>query len=86
MCSHKCLKKLKGYFLVSLKAPIARPILFNFSIKDLFFFVSCASKYKVADDHSLSAIEKTVAELKTKKHFKLEVWFKCKIIVNPEKF
>ena len=49
---------------------ITGPMLFNFSINDLFFFVSSAPMYNFADDNSLSAITKTVAELK--KHF--TVW------------
>ena len=47
-----------------LQRSITEPILFNFSINDLFFFVSSASMYNFADDNSLSAIAKTVAELK----------------------
>ena len=43
---------------------IAGPILFNFSINDLFFFVSSASLHNFADDNSLSATAKTVTELK----------------------
>ena len=39
---------------------ITEPILFNFSINDLFFFVSSASMYNFADDNSLF----TAAELK----------------------
>ena len=44
---------------------ITGPILFNFSINDLFFFVSSASMHNFADDSSLSAAAKTVTELKT---------------------
>ena len=56
----------------------------------MFFFVSSASKY-----NSLSPIEKTVAELKTKKHSKSEVvsnknkslaFKNNKMIINPEEF
>ena len=43
---------------------ITGPILFNFLINDLFFFVSSASMCNFNDDNSLSAIAKTVAELK----------------------
>ena len=44
---------------------ITGPILFNFSINDLFFFVSSASMYNFADDNSLSVAAKTVTELKS---------------------
>ena len=44
---------------------ITGPIMFNFSITDLFFFVSSASMYNFADDNSLSAIAKALAELKS---------------------
>ena len=37
---------------------IAEPILFNFLINDLFFFVSSASMHSFADDNSLSAAAK----------------------------
>ena len=40
-------------------------ILFNFSINDLFFFVSSVSMYNFNDDNSLSAIAKTSGELKS---------------------
>ena len=43
---------------------ITGPILFNFSINDLFFFVSSASMYNFADGNSLSVAAKTVTELK----------------------
>ena len=43
---------------------ITVPIMFNFSINDLFFFVSGASMYNFTDDNSLSAAAKTVTELK----------------------
>ena len=44
---------------------ITRPILFNFSINDLFFSVSSASMYNFADDNSLAAAAKTY---RIKKH------------------
>ena len=66
------------------------PILFNFLINDLFFFVSNASIYNFADGNSLSAAVKTVTELKNTLQSNSEViinWFKNnKMIVNPEKF
>ena len=69
---------------------ITGPILFNFSINDLFFFVSSASVYNFADDNSLSAAAKTVTELKNTLLSESEHvinWFKNnKVIVNPEKF
>ena len=69
---------------------ITGPILFNFSINDLFFFVSSASMHNFADDNSLSAAAKTVTELKNTLQSESEViinWFKNnKMIVNPEKF
>ena len=43
---------------------ITEPILFIFSINDLFFFVSSASMHNFADDNSLPAAAKTVTELK----------------------
>ena len=69
---------------------ITGPILFIFSINDLFFFVSSASMHNFADDNSLSAAAKTVTELKNTLQSESEViinWFKNnKMIVNPEKF
>ena len=69
---------------------ITGPILFNFSINDLFFIVLSTSIYNFADDNSLSAIAKTIAEFKNILLSELEVviyWLKNnKMIVNPEKF
>ena len=68
---------------------ITGPILFNFSINNLFFFVSSASIYNFTDDNSLSAIAKTLAELKNTLQSELEVvinWFKNNnMIINLEK-
>ena len=65
-------------------------ILFNFSIYDLFFFVSSALMCNFADDNYLSVAAKTVTELKNTLESESEViinWFKNnKMIVNPEKF
>ena len=41
------------------QGPITEPILFKFSIIDLFFFVSKASMYNFSDDNTLSASAKT---------------------------
>ena len=43
---------------------IIEPVLFNFSINDLFFFVSSGSVYHFSEDNTLSASKKTDAELK----------------------
>ena len=42
---------------------ILRPILFNLSINDLFFFGAPASLYNFADDNTLSAFATTVSRL-----------------------
>ena len=73
-----------------LQDSIIGPILFNFLINGLFFFVSSASIYNFADDNSLSAITRTVVELKNTLQSESEVvinWFKnIETIVNIEKF
>ena len=69
---------------------ILRPILFNLSINDLFFFVVLASLYNFADDNTLSAFATTVSELIKILESESEVvidWFKInKMVVNPDKF
>ena len=72
------------------QGPITEPILFKFSIIDLFFFVSKASMYNFSDDNTLSASAKTAVNLKNTLQSESEViinWFKNnKMGVNPEKF
>ena len=72
------------------QGPIIEPILFKFSIIDLFFFVSRVSMYNFSDDNTLSASAKTAVNLKNTLQSESEViinWFKNnKMRVNPEKF
>lgn len=72
------------------QGPITEPILFKFSIIDLFFFVSRVSMYNFSDDNTLSASAKTAVNLKNTLQSESEViinWFKNnKMRVNPEKF
>ena len=56
---------------------ITGPILFNFSINDLFFFVSSASMFNFADGNSISAAAKTNTELKSTLESQLEVIINC---------
>ena len=67
---------------------ITGPILFNFSINDLFFLVSSTSMY-MTDDNSLSAAANTVTELKNTLQSESEVivnWLKNnKMLTHPEK-
>ena len=66
----------------------AAPILFSFSINDLFFFVSSASMYNFNDDNSFFVIANTVADLKTALQSEVVTnWFKNnKMIVNQTNF
>ena len=68
-----------------LQGLITGPILFNFSVKDLFFFVSSASIHNLVDDYSLSAIAKTVAELKSTLQSESDVFQSLKKIKNLQK-
>ena len=53
---------------------ITEPTVFSSSLNNLFFFVSSASVYKFVDDSSLSAIAKTVTELKITLQFFFSIW------------
>ena len=65
------------------------PLLFNLSIKDLFFFILIASVHNFADDNTLSAFAENVSKLINILQSKSEVitnWFKKnQMIVNPGK-
>ena len=68
---------------------IVGPLLFDFSINDLFFFIESSSIHNFADDNTLSAWANTIPDLKNRlepdSNIAIE-WFKMnKIIVNPDK-
>ena len=69
---------------------ILGPVLFNFSVNDLFFFVAVASLYNFADDNTLSAFATTVSRLIKMLESEPEAvidWFKkSKMVVNLDKF
>ena len=69
---------------------IVGPLLFDFSISDLFFFTESSSIYNFADDNTLSAWANTVSDLTNKLESDSTIaieWFKMnKMIVNPNKF
>ena len=69
---------------------ILRPIFFNLSINDLFFFVFDVSLHNFADDSTLSALAETILVLIDILQSGSEIvigWFKNnKMIVNPDKF
>ena len=69
---------------------IVGPLLFDFSINDLFFFIESFSIHNFADNNALSAWANTISELINKlqpdSNIAIE-WFKMnKMIVNPDKF
>ena len=69
---------------------IVVPLLFDFSINDLFFIIESYSIHNFADDNTLSVWANTVSDLINKLesdiNFAIE-WFKMnKMIVNPDKF
>ena len=69
---------------------IVGPLLFDFSINDLFFFIESSSIYHFAHDNTLAARANTISDLINKLESDSNVaieWFKMnKIIVNPDKF
>ena len=66
------------------------PLLFDFSINDLFFFIESSSIHNFADDNTLSAWENTISNLTNKLESDSDIaieWFKMnKMIVHPDKF
>ena len=66
------------------------PLLFDFSINDLFFFIESSSIHNFADDNTLSAWANTISDLINKLESDSNIaieWFKMnKMIVNPDKF
>ena len=69
---------------------IIGPLLFDFSIKDLFFFIESSSNHNFADDNTLSAWANTISDLINKLESDSNIaieWFKMnKMIVNRHKF
>ena len=69
---------------------ILRPIFFNLSINDLFFFVTNVSLHNFADNNTLFAFAETILELINILQSGSEIiidWFKNnKVICNPDKF
>ena len=69
---------------------IAGPLLFDFSINDLFFFIESSSVHNFADDNTLSAWANTISDLINKLESDSNIaieWFKMnKMIVNPNKY
>ena len=69
---------------------IVGPLLFDFSINDLFFFIESSSIYHFAHDNTLAARANTISDLINKLESDSNIaieWFKMnKMIVNPDKF
>ena len=69
---------------------IVGPLLFDFSINDLFFFFEFSSIHNFADDNILSAWANTISDLINKLQSDSNInieWFEMnKMIVNPDKF
>ena len=69
---------------------IVGPLLFDFSINDLFCFFESSLIHNFADDNTLSACANTISDLinKLESDSKIAIeWFKMnKMIVNPNKF
>ena len=69
---------------------IVGPLLFDFSINDLFFFIESSSIHNFADDNTLAAWANTISDLINKLESDSNIaieWFKMnKMIVNPNKF
>ena len=66
------------------------PLLFDFQINDLFFFVESFSIHNFADDNTISGWANTVSDLINKLELDSNIvmeWFQMnKMIVNPDKF
>ena len=69
---------------------IVGPLLFDFSINDLFFFIESSSIHNFADDNTLSTWANTISDpinkFESDGNIAIE-WFKMNtMIVNPDKF
>ena len=68
---------------------IVGPLLFDFSINGLFFFIESSSIHNFADDNTLSAWANTISDLINKLESDSNIateWFKMnKTIANPNK-
>ena len=66
------------------------PILFNFYINDLFFFIKGASLHNYADDNTISAYDKNLPDLirllQDESNVALDWLQQNEMIANPEKF
>ena len=69
------------------KGLIVGPLLFDFSVNNLFFFVGSSSIHTFADDNTFSPWANTISDLiNTDSNIAID-WFKMnKMIVNPDKF
>ena len=69
---------------------ILGPILFNFSINDLFFFIEVASMHNFSDDNTLSArgetVSKLIETLESESNIAIDWFTKNEMIINPDKF
>ena len=69
---------------------IVGPLLFDFSINDIFFFIESSSIHNFADDNTVAAWANAISDLINKLQSDSNIaidWFKMnKIIVNPNKF
>ena len=69
---------------------IVGPLLFDFSINDLFFFIESSSIHNFADDNTLSAWANTISDLINKLESDSNIaieWFKVnKMMVNPVRY
>ena len=72
------------------QSSILGPILFNIFIKDLYYFIYTACLHRFADDHTISAVSKTLDNFKyilcTESNVAIDWCKNNSLIANPSKF